>query len=70
MTLAFKRMYVDIPTETHDKLKVLAAKRGMAQKVLVAELIEQACASKSARKPTRKKAKKKAKKKRAKSRRR
>ncbi len=65
MTLAFKRMYVDIPTETHDRLKALAVKRGMSQKGLLAELIEQACASKPARKTTRKKAKKKAKKKRA-----
>ena len=73
MTLAFKRMYVDIPTETHDKLKALAVKRGMSQKGLLAELIEQACARKTVRKPARKtvrrKVKKKAKK-RAKSRRR
>ena len=59
MSLAFKRMYVDIPADTHDRLKLLAVERGMSQKGLLAELIEGAWASK----PTRKKAKKKAKRK-------
>lgn len=59
MPLAFKRMYVDIPTNTHDKLKVLAVERGMSQKGLLAELIETACVRKSARKkPLRKVTKK------------
>ena len=40
MSLAFKRMYVDIPTETHEGLVKLAAERGMSQKGLVAELID------------------------------
>ena len=38
--LAFKRMYVDIPTDTHEKLVKEAAARGMSQKGLLAELIE------------------------------
>lgn len=59
MALAFKRMYVDIPADTHDKLKMLAVERGMSQKGLVAELIEQACERKPARKkPLRKVTKK------------
>lgn len=54
--LAFKRMYVDIPTETHEKLVELAAERGMSQKGLVAELIENAAnPPKPQRKTTRKK---------------
>ena len=43
MTLAFKRMYIDIPTDTHNKLVIEAANRGMSQKGLVAQLIENAC---------------------------
>ncbi len=43
MSLTFKRMYVDIPAETHDKLKILAVEKGMSQKGLVADLIEAAC---------------------------
>lgn len=62
MSLTFKRMYVDIPVETHDKLKILAVKRGMSQKALLADLIEQACATKPARKKAKKKAKKRRKK--------
>lgn len=38
--LAFKRMYVDIPTDTHEKLVIEAAARGMSQKGLLAQLIE------------------------------
>jgi len=52
--MAFKRMYIDIPTETHERLVVEAANRGMSQKGLVAELIEAACKPKPKRK-TRKK---------------
>lgn len=55
MSLAFKRMYVDIPADTHDRLKILAVERGMSQKALVADLIESACAQKSKRKKTTKK---------------
>ena len=44
MSLAFKRMYIDIPTETHELLVEEAANRGMSQKALVAHLIEKACA--------------------------
>lgn len=58
MSLVYKRMYVDIPTATHDKLVIEAAKRGMAQKVMVAQLIEDAC-KKSKPKPKRKVTKKK-----------
>lgn len=43
MSLAFKRMYIDIPTETHERLVIEAATRGMSQKGLVAQLIEEAC---------------------------
>ena len=53
--LAFKRMYVDIPTETHEKLVKLAAERGMSQKGLVAELIEEATKPKPTRKKTKRK---------------
>jgi hypothetical protein len=56
-------MYVDIPADTHDRLKILAVERGMSQKGLLADLIEQACASKPARRTSKKKAKKKAKRK-------
>lgn len=56
MSLAFKRMYIDIPTETHERLVKEAANRGMSQKALVAELIEEAC---TPPKPTRKKRSKK-----------
>lgn len=55
MSLAFKRMYVDIPTETHDKLVTLAHERGMSQKGLVAELIENATTKKPATKKRRSK---------------
>ena len=51
--LAFKRMYVDIPTETHEGLVKLAAERGMSQKGLVAELIENEIAA--SKKPATKK---------------
>lgn len=54
--LAFQRMYVDIPTETKERLVERAAELGMSQKALVAQLIEQECAPK---KPTRKKRSKK-----------
>lgn len=64
MSLTFKRMYVDIPADTHDRLKLLAVERGMSQKGLLAELIEQACASKPARKKAKKKAKRKTRKRR------
>ena len=47
--LAFKRMYVDIPPDTKEKLEKLAAQKGMSQKGLVALLIENACEQK--RKP-------------------
>lgn len=52
--LAWKRVYVDIPTETHARLGVLAKERGMSQKALVAELIEQACSSAASGKSQRK----------------
>jgi hypothetical protein len=52
-------MYVDIPADTHDRLKMLAVERGMSQKGLVAELIEQACDSKPARKKSPRKVTKK-----------
>ena len=52
MSLAFKRMYIDIPTETHEKLVEEAAQRGVSQKALVAQLIEDAC---TPEKPKRKK---------------
>ncbi len=56
MSLAFKRMYIDIPTDTHERLVKEAANRGMSQKGLVAQLIEEACtAAKTPRKTTRKK---------------
>lgn len=58
MSLAFVRMYVDIPADTKEKLVLLASERGLSQKGLVAQLIEEACEQK----PTRRKAKKKAKK--------
>jgi len=45
-------MYIDIPTETHEKLVEEAANRGLSQKGLVAQLIEEACTPK---KSTRKK---------------
>lgn len=60
--MVFKRMYVDIPTETHAKLVIEAASCGMSQKALVAELIEERC-NKSKLKPKRKAARKKAKRK-------
>ena len=46
MSLPFKRMYVDIPAETKERLKKRAAEIGMSQKALVAQLIEQECAPK------------------------
>ncbi len=55
MGLAYKRMYVDIPTDTHDRLVIEAARRGMSQKGMLAELIEEACKPKPKRKTTRKK---------------
>jgi hypothetical protein len=58
MSLTFKRMYVDIPANVHDELKILAVKRGMSQKALVADLILQACATKPARKKAKKRGKK------------
>lgn len=59
--LAFKRMYVDIPTATHAKLVKEAATRGMSQKGLLAELIEDCCkpAKRSKKKAKRKPAKRK-----------
>ena len=53
--LPFKRMYVDIPTDTHAKLVTEAASRGMSQKGLLAQLIVD-CVAKS--KPKRKRSKK------------
>ena len=44
MTMPFHRMYVDIPTETKQKLVKRAEELGMSQKALVAQLIEQECA--------------------------
>lgn len=38
-TLAFKRVYVDLPPDAWDKLKSLARERGMSGKALLAELI-------------------------------
>lgn len=61
MSLAFKRMYVDIPPDTKTRLENLAAEKGMSQKALVALLIENACEQK--RKPaarSKKRGKKKA----------
>lgn len=48
MSLPWKRMYVDIPGETKEKLAKRAAELGMSQKALVAQLIEQECAPKKA----------------------
>ena len=53
--MAFKRMYIDIPTETHERLVIEAANRGVSQKGLVAELIDEACEPKPTRKKTRRK---------------
>jgi hypothetical protein len=39
----WKRVYVDIPPETHKRLAMRAIERGMTQKALVAELIESEC---------------------------
>ncbi len=58
MSLAFKRMYIDIPTETHDKLVLEAANRGMSQKGLVALLIENACVPAKPQRKTKRKARK------------
>lgn len=57
MSLPFKRMYVDIPAETKEKLSKRAADLGMSQKALVAQLIEQECAPKkrATKKTTRRK---------------
>jgi len=52
--MAFKRMYIDIPTETHNGLVDLAAERGMSQKGLVAELINEAVADANKPKPRKK----------------
>lgn len=56
MGLAFKRMYIDIPTETHERLVVEAADRGMSQKGLVAQLIEEACTPAKPQRKTKRKA--------------
>ncbi len=58
MSLAFKRMYIDIPTDTHDKLVTEAANRGMSQKGLVAMLIEEACTPTKTQRKTKRKARK------------
>ena len=63
MNLPLKRVFIDIPTNVHDDLKILAVQRGMSQKGLVAELIIQACATKPARKKAKKKVTKKRRKK-------
>ncbi len=55
MGLAFKRMYVDIPTETHGRLVTEAANRGMSQKGLVAQLIEDACTPTKTQRKTKRK---------------
>ena len=55
MSLVFKRIYIDIPTETHNKLVKVAAERGQSQKGLVAELIEKECTSKPKRKTRKRK---------------
>ena len=65
MSLPWKRMHVDIPVDTKERLEKLAAEKGMSQKALVALLIENACDQK--RKPatrSKKRGKKKAKAKR------
>lgn len=54
MSLAFKRMYVDIPPDTKEKLEKLAAEKGMSQKALVAELIENACQKPATKRKTKK----------------
>ena len=53
--LAFKRMYVDIPTDTHEKLVIEAAARGMSQKGLLAQLIEDCVMSPKRKRATAKK---------------
>lgn len=53
MSLAYVRMYVDIPPDTKEKLVKRAAELGMSQKALVAKLIEDDCAP--AKKPQRRK---------------
>lgn len=45
MSLAYVRMYVDIPPDTKEKLVSRAAELGMSQKALVAQLIENECAT-------------------------
>lgn len=53
MSLAFKRMYVDLPTETHERLVEKAAEMGMSQKALVAQLIDDACTPAKPKRKTR-----------------
>ncbi len=55
MGLAFKRMYIDIPTDTKDRLVIEAANRGMSQKGLVAQLIEDACKPVKSKRKTKRK---------------
>ena len=67
MSQVFKRMYVDIPAETHDRLKKFASDNGMSQKATVAKLIEDAVSQaksppKRKRKPAKKRGKKRGKK--------
>lgn len=57
MTLAFKRVYVDIPPDTHARLKALAEERGMSQRALVTQLIDDATSKISKPKRSRKRGK-------------
>jgi len=55
MSLAFSRMYVDIPAETKERLVERAAELGMSQKGLLAQLIENECVVTKTKRKTRKK---------------
>lgn len=52
MPLAYRRIYIDLPTDTADAFKVLAAQRGKSQRALFAEIVE--AEIKSAKSVTRK----------------
>ena len=43
-TVAFRRLQVDLPGETAEKLKQLAAELGVPQRRLLATMIEEKCA--------------------------
>lgn len=45
MSAPFSRIYVDVPAELHQALKVRAVEAGKPMKVLLAELIEKECSA-------------------------